>query len=876
MKNFRKVLALVLVVATLFSFAAMASAATYKDADKISYNEAVAVLSHVGILEGYPEDGTFRPANTITRAEMAKMIAALANAGYDVKDLFRTDVKFADSKDHWAASYIAYCTSTGIVAGRSATTFDPQGKVTGLEVAKMLLVVLGFDAEKQGYIGSDWKLSVKRDAKLMGLLENFKPNYNPDAAITREEAAQMMLNALEAPCVVGYLSNNSITVTNAIVFKNANLTVNDKNVLSAVKVVSHATLKDALKSNNWALYGNVLISNDLLLEKLFNLKKVVGEVGDRDCFGRPTTAWRYETLAGKPVDLYAAGSTPIFDESNTTVAKVEKALEKYEGVKMATYVNGTFIYDRTGKDQKGVLKEAVAALTLNGTAPLGKGIQVQAFYEGNVLTIVRIDTYIAKIANVNTAKNTVTLTDNTGKAAFVAANEFGITTKDVGEVALYQLCNKDHKGANDVHDVKVVKPITVKVTGADLYNDATKNVFYADGKTYEFAVDFNRMALSDTIASIGGTYGAAEKAEIGKTYDIYVDQNGYVMWYTLTSENALYAVVADKSVVATNAHWVEGYKIWDYTAKLMNFEVNPKFGEDVVTEETLYNIDTDIVKHDALISYQLNADKAVVNAKKAAVADAEAMLYKASPNTKGFKNNFVDNGTKIILRTFNTMSGKYEYKFFDGYKAIDGTYALSHAQYFDNGNGALTYVYAEAEYVEAPHTAFLLAKFNQQLQLTDGNQVTSAYVYTALIDGEEGYVAYDVPVTGDMFKVYEAKMQRIGYATRDGKPVYMPVEASKSMTAMEFKYLDGALAWNNGTDWVAAALADNAKVMVIFPETHTVNGEKLTYTSVNSVEGLLEYAEQFGWKHGYAWADFDANNNITLLYVTGTVDAAQN
>ena len=51
MKNFRKVLALVLVVATLFSFVAMtASAKEYTDADKVSYTEAVDVLTAIGIL----------------------------------------------------------------------------------------------------------------------------------------------------------------------------------------------------------------------------------------------------------------------------------------------------------------------------------------------------------------------------------------------------------------------------------------------------------------------------------------------------------------------------------------------------------------------------------------------------------------------------------------------------------------------------------------------------------------------------------------------------------------------------------------------------------------------------------------------------------
>ena len=273
MKNFRKVLALVLVVATLFSFTAMAGAVNigeYEDWSKVSYAEAVDVLSAVGILNGY-EDDTFKPTNTISREEMAKMIAVLANSGEDVSTLYASACTFADvATTKWSASYVAYCAKTGIVAGRSATTFDPAGKVTGLETAKMLLVVLGFDAEEQGYVGADWKVNVLRDAKTMSLLDGFAADYDVDAAITREEAAQMMMNALLAPCVVGVLSDGIVTVTNALI-----ASWNWKAGISELFDISvRGTLKDAIKAGKWCLYGNVVISNDLLVDTLFKgLKK---------------------------------------------------------------------------------------------------------------------------------------------------------------------------------------------------------------------------------------------------------------------------------------------------------------------------------------------------------------------------------------------------------------------------------------------------------------------------------------------------------------------------------------------------------------------------------------------------------------------------
>ena len=100
MKNFRKVLALILVVATLFSFVAMASAKTadeYADYADVNYVQAVDVLTAIGINEGY--DGAFHPADPIDRDEVAAMIARLRYGTSFNADLYvGADNVFADVK----------------------------------------------------------------------------------------------------------------------------------------------------------------------------------------------------------------------------------------------------------------------------------------------------------------------------------------------------------------------------------------------------------------------------------------------------------------------------------------------------------------------------------------------------------------------------------------------------------------------------------------------------------------------------------------------------------------------------------------------------------------------------------------------------------
>ena len=206
MKNFKKVLALVLVVATLLSFATIASAAVPTDAFtdkkdiKADYSTAVDVLTYLGVLAGYPNK-TFRPQGEITRAEAAKIIAMLDNGSSEINGLYASANPFTDSKGHWAESFIAYCYKTGIIDGIGNLKFAPDAKVTGVQFLKMTLIVLGYDAKKEGLTGASWAVNTLALAKKAGLLAGLGYKYDYSANLTREAAAQIMLNALNSQIV---------------------------------------------------------------------------------------------------------------------------------------------------------------------------------------------------------------------------------------------------------------------------------------------------------------------------------------------------------------------------------------------------------------------------------------------------------------------------------------------------------------------------------------------------------------------------------------------------------------------------------------------------------------------------------------------------
>ena len=57
-------------------------------------------------------------------------------------------------------SYIESCYAQGIVSGVGGGKFAPAGNVTGTQLAKMLLVALGYKSENEGFTGNAWATNV--------------------------------------------------------------------------------------------------------------------------------------------------------------------------------------------------------------------------------------------------------------------------------------------------------------------------------------------------------------------------------------------------------------------------------------------------------------------------------------------------------------------------------------------------------------------------------------------------------------------------------------------------------------------------------------------------------------------------------------------
>ena len=210
----KKILSLVLSLTMVFSMATVgAGAKEFTDDGEISYAEAVAVISEIGVVDGYT-NGSFGPTNELTRGAAAKIICNLLLGPTTASALSADTAPFKDvSADHTFAGYIAYCASKGIISGYSDGTFRPAAPLTGYAFLKMLLGGLGYDSDIEGFTGSNWAVNVAKLA-MGNKLTQGNDAFVGTRAVTREEACQYAFNTLKAD-MVEYDAKTSVNVNGA-------------------------------------------------------------------------------------------------------------------------------------------------------------------------------------------------------------------------------------------------------------------------------------------------------------------------------------------------------------------------------------------------------------------------------------------------------------------------------------------------------------------------------------------------------------------------------------------------------------------------------------------------------------------------------------
>ena len=659
-----------------------AGAAFTDQADIKVENEVVDTLIELGVINGYT-DGSFKPNDTVTRAEMAKMIYVLRTGNSDASAYNNDKTTFTDIKGHWAAGYIKYCQSLGIIAGVSATQFKPDTNVTAQEAAKMLLVTLGYDATKAGLVGINWASKTNALADENGLLDDVTTSFT--GPCPRQYAAQLMYNAIDAATVVW----RDDAYTNVNVLGDDNQTIGEK----------YMGLKYAtgilLASGKVGLNGTG--SSEALTIEADEKQTINGTtVAAGDDYSFVDIKTDYSEFLGMAVKVMYKDKDKVYgiyatDDNDVNIAALASDLDTVSGetkfkvndTKYSVNKNGMTIYT-IGVDTKGDVKIASTAVK-NNASDISTAIKA----------IKDSDMEITVISNDNDEKVDAIFVNNKTFAKLTTVNSTSVSYKSVlldmkGNTtgAAVKLDLEDDEP--EVYDG--YKKDDYVFVGADLYNDAVviEKAATLSGKADSFKADSIKIdgKWHDYVLASGKSY----TAKAGKTYTGYV-YGSYI--YYLTGESGSNSDVDTLLVKSVGDYkkMDEGYetKVYfeDGTEKIINVTdvVTPKSGFDL-NDWNSDELDSDAKNKTTLSKSSITTgDSGVLKANTLYAYDQDGSDYTLFVLDKNyFKAGDVKVAAKGANVVYNdkteTFSGTeaedaapifISYKNYDSYKVITGS-----------------------------------------------------------------------------------------------------------------------------------------------------------------------------------------------------------
>ncbi|MBU5218128.1 S-layer homology domain-containing protein [Bacillus albus] len=204
-KSFNKLMAgtmtAAMVAGVVAPVATAAEESAFKDVPKGHWSaDAINAMAAKGIISGMG-DGLFGFGEDVTRAQVATfMVKAKGIETGSTKTPF-TDV---DEKE-WYAQFVAAAEANKIMGGLGDNKFGPKDKLTRAQMAQLLVNAYGFKADENNkktfndIDGLSWataKSSIETLASLGLIAGEGEGKFNPNAVVTREQAAQFIYNAM--------------------------------------------------------------------------------------------------------------------------------------------------------------------------------------------------------------------------------------------------------------------------------------------------------------------------------------------------------------------------------------------------------------------------------------------------------------------------------------------------------------------------------------------------------------------------------------------------------------------------------------------------------------------------------------------------------
>ena len=634
----KKLLAMVLALVMTLSLAVSASAVKADEKINEDYAEAVAVLNGMGVFKGY-EDGSFKPENNITRAEVATIIYRIYTgdvAKNDKSGLYASYNKFSDMAGAgWAAGYIGYCSNAELVKGYPNGTFQPSGNITGYEVLAMILRAVGYDKNGE-FTGADWAINVAKYADQLHILDNVAKTTNLGAPATRELVAEILFRAINVPMV---------TYTAAFGYQNVGLN-GDKD-------------------------GKLFQNNVSLGKKNFKLESK----DTADKFGRPTITWNYNTgdeetvIAVKPLATFTepAKNCEVYDESG--LAKDTK-LDVYTNSKDK---DGTYVIADNKDDSKQAMQGRLTEI-----------------YKDRV---VNVDTFLAEVEKAVAEK-----TDAKGHVtkAYVLVDEiYGFEGKFDDKFVTSDEFKADDMVLVTVADGKIQSMVKAENKAATL----TK--IKSNSKTINKVADVMGLDKEDVKTTNTAAYmGGLDILTLGSTYNFYFDTYGNVIGADELASN--YAVLDSLYIDRLDGkrgvdglfgtpYFFNGEKAEDVTIdEILGRDVSDKRIEltSAKNDDYYYTVYSYTIDKDGAYTFE-NSDFLTAESGSHSAGDKYITVYDRDNNKLHLNKD-----SQILLQTKASPNGTFVS--YTGYEKL-GNVALSNVQYKLDSLGYVTMLYAQAE-----------------------------------------------------------------------------------------------------------------------------------------------------------------------------------
>ena len=710
----KKLLALVLALVMSMSLVTISNAA-FKDADSIDYKEAVDVMNAVGVFVG-DEKGNFNAKENLTREQAAKIIAYL-ELGSKAADAMVGGNTFTDvASSRWSAGFIAYCAQAGIVSGVGDGKFAPAGQLTALQFGKMLLVELGYDAKAEKMVGTDWAINTSKLMAKTKLMDGIDGSVNQ--VLTREKAAQMCLNALEAPMVTYETKGSSIIVNGADINFGA----------SVAKYETSTIAKDQNISSQKLTSGEYTVE---LGEKLYkDLKKL----GTTDAFMRSATEWK---LKAASIGTYADKADATYTAA-TKISAIYADLGLSDGIsksKVTMYVDGEDVNYATDSNTKNFVKGETTKVGADGSL-----LNVYYDNDAETITLVLINTYVGEVGAVYKQSSTkdayVTIKTGDGytKPATTIKSEYKTDAFAKGDIVAYTYSKKS--GDDGIQSMALAEKVTGKMSTFTTAGSVT-----VGGTKY----DANAKSVATVKETLNGD------VDNGTEVTAYLDAYGYVL-YLKANTSKQYAVVLDYGAGSRLESARVKLLFTDGTTKKVDLDkavymdgTTEKLATIVSGTSTAAN---EVSKYD-IVSYTISSDgyklTLVANAAQTSTSANDKVITNGSPAMKFAGTTLPADGETIFLtETKKSSTSKTTYSVYEGIANVPTAKMLSddetwYAAYQKAGDSAYTVVFLlnnDKVQMSSGNKDVIFVKGN-----SDGKSYTKDlgyyFAYTAYLDGEK-------------------------------------------------------------------------------------------------------------------------------------------